>query len=168
MIQRPILDMDPKLDLVLERVVDLPPELVWKAWTTPEHLKAWFAPKPWSTPDCTIDLRPGGMFRTVMRSPGGEDFDSTGCFLEVVPQEMLIWTSALGPGYRPLVMDLDRDLPFTGIILLEPAGENGTKYTAIAVHGERGLRERHDAMGFHDGWSTALNQLVEHMKRVEG
>ena len=58
---------DPKLDLVLERVVDVSPELVWSAWTTPEHLKHWFAPVPWKTVDCgmiiftaVISLAPHG------------------------------------------------------------------------------------------------------------
>ena len=52
---------DPKLDLVLERIVEVPRELVWMAWTTPEHLKKWFTPVPWTTVDCEIDLRPGGI-----------------------------------------------------------------------------------------------------------
>ena len=51
--------LDPKTDLVLERVVDVAPELVWKAWTTPEYLKQWFTPAPWKTVGCEIDLRPG-------------------------------------------------------------------------------------------------------------
>ena len=55
---------DPKLDLVLERVIDVPRRLVWEAWTRPEHLKEWFCPKPWGVSDCEIDLRPGGIFRT--------------------------------------------------------------------------------------------------------
>ena len=59
---------DPRLDLILERIVDVPPELVWAAWTTPEHVKQWFTPAPWKTVECEIDLRPGGIFRTVMRS----------------------------------------------------------------------------------------------------
>ena len=92
---------DPALDLVLERVVDVPRELVWKAWTTPEILKRWFTPAPWTTVACEIDLRPGGRFHTVMRSPEGKDHPGTGCFLEVVEHEKLVWTSALGPGYRP-------------------------------------------------------------------
>ena len=41
------------------------------AWTHPEHLKRWFTPAPWTTVDCEIDLRPGGIFRTTMRSPDG-------------------------------------------------------------------------------------------------
>ena len=38
--------IDPKLDLMIERTVDVPPSLVWQAWTTPHHLKEWFCPKP--------------------------------------------------------------------------------------------------------------------------
>src|SRR5690242_2821697 len=92
---------NPSLDLVLERVVDVPRELVWSAWTTPEHIKKWFTPAPWTTIACEIDLRPGGAFRTTMRSPEGEEFPNVGCYLEVVPNERLVWTNALGPGFRP-------------------------------------------------------------------
>ncbi|MBO0700741.1 MAG: SRPBCC domain-containing protein, partial [Zavarzinella sp.] len=84
---------DPKLDLVLERVVDVPVELVWLCWTVPEHVKKWFTPAPWTTVACEIDLRPGGMLRTVMRSPEGEEFPHVGCFLEVVKNERLVWTT---------------------------------------------------------------------------
>jgi len=63
--------INPKLDLVLVRVVDVPRHLVWEAWTKPEHLKVWFCPKPWGVSDCEIDLRPGGVFRTTMLSPDG-------------------------------------------------------------------------------------------------
>ncbi len=92
---------DPRLDLVLERIVDVPRELVWKAWTTPEYLMKWFTPVPWMTVECEIDLRPGGVFRTVMRSPEGVDHPNTGCYLEVVENEKLVWTDALEQGYRP-------------------------------------------------------------------
>jgi len=92
---------DPKLDLSLDRIVDVPRELVWRAWTTPEHVKKWFTPAPWTTVDCEIDLRPGGIFRTVMRSPEGQTFPNVGCYLEIVENEKLIWTNAVAPGYRP-------------------------------------------------------------------
>jgi len=74
----------PCLDLVLERVVDVPRELVWRAWTMPEHLMKWFTPVRWKTVACEIDLRPGGRFHTVMQSPEGREFRNVGCYLEVI------------------------------------------------------------------------------------
>jgi uncharacterized protein YndB with AHSA1/START domain len=153
---------DPKLDLVLERVVDVPKELVWIAWTTPEHLKKWFTPAPWTTVDCEIDLRPGGAFRTVMKSPEGQEFPNVGCYLEIIKNEKLVWTNVLAPGYRPanrpsgITCDA---ISFTAVISLESHG-NGTKYTALVLHGDEEGRKKHEEMGFHDGWGKALDQLV--------
>lgn len=153
--------LDPKRDLKLERVVNVPRELVWRAWTTPEDVKKWFTPVPWRTVDCEIDLRPGGIFRTVMRSPEGKEFPGTGCYLEVVPNEKLVWTSALEPGFRP-ARQIPEAFIFTAIILMEPSGA-GTKYTAIAMHQDEEGAKKHSDMGFHDGWGKALDQLVEHV-----
>ncbi len=145
---------DPKLDLVLERVIDVPRELVWAAWTKPEHIKKWFTPAPWTVADCEIDLRPGGMFRTTMRSPEGKEFPNVGCYLEVVPNERLVWTDALLPGYRPAPE------PFmSAVLLLKPEGK-GTRYTAIAIHRDEAGRKQHEEMGFQEGWGKALDQLV--------
>jgi uncharacterized protein YndB with AHSA1/START domain len=160
---------DPKLDLVLERVVDVPRELVWQAWTTPEHVTQWFTPAPWTTVDCEIDLRPGGIFRTVMRSPDGEEFPNVGCYLEVVEHERLVWTDVLEPGFRPAsrVSDHVADMGLTGftaVISLESHGR-GTKYTAIAMHKSEAERQHHEALGFHQGWGAALDQLVALMTR---
>ena len=92
---------DPELDLVLERVVDVPPRLVWEAWTRPEHLRRWFVPRPWEIVRCEVDLRPGGAFSFTMRSPEGQEFPHTGCYLEIVPGTRLSWTDVLLPGFRP-------------------------------------------------------------------
>lgn len=154
MTKRP--DFNPELDLILERVVDVRPELVWKAWTQPEHLKKWFTPKPWETIACEIDLRPGGIFSTTMRSPEGEVMPTDpGCYLEVVENRKLVFTDALGPGFRP-----KNEAFMTAVVLLEPEG-SGTRYTAIAMHADPDGRTKHEEMGFLNGWSTALDQLVE-------
>ena len=159
---------DPRLDLVLERVVDVPPHLVWMAWTQPEHLVKWFTPAPWTTVACEIDLRPGGLFRTVMRSPEGQDHENIGCYLDLVENRRLVWTDMLGPGYRPRSTGLNTDTNcgfFTAFILLEPAG-TGTRYTARVLHGAEADRKRHEEMGFHEGWGTALDQLVAAVKAM--
>lgn len=142
------------LDLVLTRIVAVPRQLVWRAWTEPKHLVKWFTPAPWSTIDCEIDLRPGGIFRTVMRSPDGKEFPNVGCYLDVVKYERLTWTDALAPGYRPAIA------PFmTAILTLEDC-EGGTRYTARALHKDDADRQKHADMGFTHGWGKALDQLV--------
>lgn len=149
---------DPKFDLVLERDIDVPVELVWKVWTTPEHLKHWFVPKPWSLARCTIDLRPGGEFSSVMLSPEGKEFPNNGCYLEVVPNERLVFTDTLLAGYRPSPKPF-----FTAALLLEPRN-GGTRYTAIAIHGDEATRKQHEEMGFHDGWGTVVTQMTDYIK----
>jgi len=152
-------DHDPERDLVPERVVDVPPELVWEAWTRSEHLEQWFVPRPWSIAEVEIDLRPGGVFRVAMRNPEGEILpNAPGCYLEVVENRRLAWTDALGPGYRPSAEPF-----FTAVITMEPEGP-GTRYVARAIHGNPDDRKKHEEMGFHDGWGTVLDQLVQHVK----
>ncbi len=165
---RPIVHQpDPDLDLVLQRVVDVPSRLVWKAWTTPDLLKRWFTPVPWQTVDCEIDLRPGGIFRTVMRGPEGQEFANAGCYLEIVEWEKLVWTGALGPGYRPrpsAVAPADSFL-MTAVITLESLGM-WTQYTALVIHGDAEARKKHEQMGFQQGWGRALDQRVALVKSL--
>jgi uncharacterized protein YndB with AHSA1/START domain len=151
---------DSKLDLVLERFIDVPPELVWTAWTEPEHVREWLAPEPWTIVDCEIDLRPGGMFRFVMRSPEGQDFPNVACYLEVVPGKRLVWTDALLPGYRPSEKPF-----FTAIVSMKPE-KTGTRYIAMAIHRDEAGRKQHEEMGFHEGWGQVLEQLVAYARKI--
>jgi uncharacterized protein YndB with AHSA1/START domain len=156
-----------KLDLTFERIVDVPVELVWQAWTTPEHLMPWFCPLPWKTVACEIDLRPGGIFSTVMRSPEGQDFPNHGCYLEVKENEKLVWTNALLPGFRPAAVSEKNstvEFMFTAMIELQ-AVASGTRYTATVIHANEAGSKQHAQMGFYEGWGKALDQLVEFTKK---
>src|SRR5262245_19192132 len=74
-------------ELVITRVIDAPREKVFKAWTEPELLKQWFAPRPWTTPLAELDVKPGGCSLIVMRSPDGKEYPNRGVYLEVVENE---------------------------------------------------------------------------------
>lgn len=147
-------------DLILTRTIDVPPAIVWKMWTEPEHIVKWFAPLPWTTVDCEIDLRQGGLFRTVMRSPEGKDYPNAGCILELVKNEKLVFTDCLTADYRPSNKPF-----FTAILTFEKHGD-GTKYTARAMHKDAEDRKTHENMGFYEGWGQCLDQLVEVAKKI--
>jgi len=160
------------LDLSLERTIDAPRSLIWKAWTDPEHVKKWWAPAPWTTSQCEMDLRPGGVFRTVMRSPEGQEFPHVGCFLELIENEKMVMTNALEPGYRPASVGKGgemadcADIPFTSVLTLKERGGK-THYSVNVLHKDEAGRRRHEEMGFHDGWNMCLDQLIDVVSQLK-
>lgn len=153
---------NPTLDLIFERIVPVAKERIWQGWTQPDLVKKWFTPSPWKTIDCNIDLRAGGLFSTLMQSPEGQEFPNVGCYLEVIENKKLVWTNTLLPGFRPATIDKD-GFAFTAIICLE-SHPQGTKYTATVIHGDEESCKKHNAMGFHEGWGAALDQLIALIK----
>lgn len=148
-------------DLVLQRVIDAPPEKVFKAYTDPAILSQWFAPTPWSITDAVVEPRAGGRFNFVMHGPDGERFPNAGIFLEVVENRRLISTDALTPDWKPA------GAPFmVARIELEPTGDGRTKYTATASHWNAESMKQHEQMGFHEGWGQVADQLNELVKTL--
>ena len=144
-------------DLVLERTVPISAEQLWMGWTDSTILTKWFTPSPWVTTEAEINPVPGGIFRTVMCGPDGERNEGTGCVLEAVENRRFVWTSALEPGYIPVVAS-DGFL-FTAILDFIPT-ESGTIYRATARHSTAADAAAHAEMGFEAGWGAALDQLV--------
>ena len=147
-------------ELVLTRTFNAPPEKVFRAWTEPELLTQWFAPLPWTTPRAELDVRPGGTNFIVMRSPEGEDFPSAGVYLEVVKNERLVITDAYTRAWEP------SSQPFMTIILTFEDIGGKTRYTARVLHWTAADRERHEQMGFHQGWGQCADQLAELLQRI--
>jgi uncharacterized protein YndB with AHSA1/START domain len=140
-------------ELVLARLMAAPRPAIWRCWTEPDLLKRWFVPAPWSIAEVALDLRPGGGFRTTMRSPEGEDFPNAGVYLAIDEGQGLVFTDAYTAGWQPSAKPF-----FTGLISLEDAPE-GTRYVARARHWTEEDRARHEAMGFHEGWGRCAEQL---------
>jgi uncharacterized protein YndB with AHSA1/START domain len=147
-------------DLVLTRIIDAPREKVYRCWTDPELVKQWFAPRPWSTSEVRMDVRAGGSSYVVMRDPDGNDYPNPGLFLEVVPNEKLVFTDAFTSAWQP------SEKPFMVVILTFEDEGGKTKYTAIARHWTAADREAHEKMGFHEGWGQCASQLEELAKSL--
>lgn len=143
-------------DLIITRTLRAPRTLLWRAWSDPQLLKEWWCPRPWTTEVRAFDLRPGGAFHTFMRGPDGGTSDNPGCFLEVVPQSRVVFTSMLTGGWRPHTPWLG----FTAIITMTDDNA-GSRYEARVMHPDPATCERHEELGFYDGWNTCITQLEE-------
>ncbi len=141
-------------ELVLTRVLKATPAQLFKAWTTPELMTQWFAPKPYETPLVEIEPRDGGKFRTVMKGPDDFHMDSTGVLLKVEKDRRIIFTDAFGPDWKPTEKAF-----FTAEILFDDLGDGRTRYTAIARHWSVEDAKEHEKMGFHGGWGQVASQL---------
>ena len=141
-------------ELVLTRLIDAPREKLYRAWTDATLLKQWFAPLPWTTPHAELDVRPGGTSNIVMRSPEGNDMPCPGVFLEVVPNQRLVFTDAYTSAWQP------SQKPFMTVILTFEDEGRKTRYTARVRHWTVADREAHEKMGFHQGWGQCADQLT--------
>ena len=142
----------PDLELVIERIFDAPRELVWKAWTEPEHLAQWWGPRGFTLPSCKVELRPGGAYRFHMRSPEGTEHRVHGVLREVVPPERFsytwAWVDAQGESGPETLLTLT-------------FGELGGK-TKLTLH--QAIFESVTARDQHrGGWNSALDCLAEYL-----
>lgn len=142
-------------ELVLTRLIGAPPERVYEAWTTPSLMKQWFAPRPWTTSVVELDVRPGGANRIVMCDPDGNEFPNRGIYLDVVPNQRLVFTDAYTEAWLPA------EKAFMTVMLTFEAEGGGTRYTARARHWSVADCEAHEKMGFFVGWGLCTDQLAE-------
>lgn len=147
-------------ELVLTRLIDAPPAKVYRAWTEPALLTQWFAPLPFTTPVAELDVRPGGANLIVMRAPDGTDMPNRGVYLEVVPNERLVFTNAYTQAWEP------SDKPFMTVILTFENEGGKTRYTARVRHWTDADRETHEKMGFHKGWGQCADQLAALVAKI--
>ncbi len=152
------LDLDPTTDLTFTRKLAVPRHLIWECWTQPQHIPHFFVPAPHRVTAVDIDLRVGGRFNTTFDVEGNA-MDNHGVYLDVVPDEKLVFTDTYTEGWKPAPE------PFmTAILLLSDASGGGTSYTAIARHRNPDSRKLHEDMGFFDGWGTVATQLEDYAK----
>ena len=149
-----MLDKDDVHELSFTRIIAAPRTAVYRCWTEPDLMKQWFTPPPFTTTHVETDVRPGGSSLVVMRSPDGQEFPNRGVYLDVVPNERLVFTDAYTQAWMPSAK------PFmTAILTFEDDGEGQTKYTATVRHWTAEDCETHKQMGFFEGWGKATDQL---------
>ncbi len=147
-------------ELSLSRLIDAPPEKLFRAWTEPDLIVQWFAPHPWCVEAAEMDVRPGGRSRIVMRGPDGAEAVSEGVYLEVVPNRRLVFTDAYAKAWQPSAH------PFLTILVDFVPVQDKTHYVARARHWTAEDLAHHEQLGFHKGWALCVDQLTELVARL--
>jgi uncharacterized protein YndB with AHSA1/START domain len=145
--------LDPDLDLVLTRDLNAPRDVIYSCWTNPAHLPHWFVPKPHRVTACALDVRVGGRCNSTF-DVEGQIMENKGIYLEVIPNEKLVFTDTYTEGWKPAA-----DPFMTAIVTFEDIGAGRTRYTAIARHRTAEAAAQHKAMGFFEGWGIVADQL---------
>lgn len=140
-----------KTSFTTRRVVDAPRELVFDAFTKPEHLSRWMGPRALVTLSCDIDLRVGGRYRSVFRTPDGQEVGFSGEFREIVRPERIVRTFV----YEPMP---DKEALET--LLLEEK-DRKTTITTITLHKTEADRDGHVNSGMEAGMTEGYARLDE-------
>lgn len=152
---------NPNLDLEVSRIIKAPRHIVWKVWTDPASFASWWVPAPAKCQVVEMDLQPGGALVTLISEDGGEyQAHMKACFLAIDPQERIVFTDALVGGWRP------SESPFITAVITMKDHPEGTEYHALAMHRNAQDRDKHEELGFHDGWTTVTGQLAELAERL--
>jgi len=138
-------------EIVISRVFDAPRDLVYRAWTDPDLMMRWLAPKDFTVLFAEADLRVGGKWRSGMRSPDGTDYFMHGAYRAIVESELLVFTHAweddTEPGHEP-----------GHYTLITVTFSDASGGTAMTFH-VAGLTSDESRDGQHAGWSQAFDHL---------
>lgn len=148
-------------EIVISRIFDAPREMVWQAWTNPDHISSWWGPGGFSAPPCEIDLRPGGQFRIDLNGPDGNIYPCKGTFREVVEPERIVYDGPAGetPG-------CGAGLPPDATVTVTFADQNSkTRLTIHTVLASEADRAAARSEGFIEGWEQSLDRLAETIVR---
>jgi uncharacterized protein YndB with AHSA1/START domain len=139
-----------RCEIVLTRVFNAPGKLVFDAFTKPELLRRWFGPRGWSLVVCEVDLRVGGGFRFVLRSPGGDQMGIRGTYCEI------------DAPYRSVHIEAFDDLPGESEVTTLLAERDGkTTLTATIVYASQEVRDAVLKSGMEHGAAESYDKLAE-------
>lgn len=137
-------------ELTVTRFIAAPPTRVWDVMAG--RIEEWWCPKPWRAEFRNLERRPGGVSDCTMYGPAGEVHPHPGTVLAWDEGRRFAFTDAIAG-------DLEPAGPFMiGIWSITPEGD-GTRYTAVARHWTEEDRQRHEEMGFREGWGACADQL---------
>ena len=137
-----------KRTVTIERSFDAPIELVWEAWTQPEHIAKWWSPKGMETKIIAHDFSVGGKWKYAMPMPNGTEFIAEGEYTEIVEFERICSLA----DFRPMTEGVE-------IQSLFKANGSKTDFTFHVIHPTEEYKIQQEKMGILNGWGSVFERL---------
>lgn len=126
-------------EVVFRRLLEAPPEQVWKIWSDPDHLRHWFGPAGFRLTTLEFTFVPGGVWRFLMHPPDGSDIPNRIVFREVVPPSKLVYENSWDRPGAPLdftvVVRFEADGPRTRLSIHMTFRDAAAMKTAVETYG---------------------------------
>lgn len=138
--------------IMITRQFDAPRHLVYRAWTTPDLIRRWWAGDRGTVTSAEVDLRPGGRWRYVMTANGGFEVAFHGEYREIIPDERIVCTEVF------------EGMPEAGAVSTATFAEQDgrTTLTILVEHTSQQHRDMHLASGMEEG----MNESFDHLEQV--
>lgn len=138
-------------EVVITREFAAPARLLFAAYSTPEHVMAWFGPKGWPLTLCEMDFREGGRFRFAMTGPDGRQGTPFGGeYLQIVPNRKIVYDNGFeAPGAEKMVVSISFD----------EEGET-TRLTIRTLFASVAMKDEHMGAGYEAGVRSSLDQFA--------
>lgn len=150
--------------ILMIRTFDAPRELVWTAFTEPQHVSKWYGGSAFGGHVRSMDVRKGGLWQHTARFADGREVELDFVYLEVVRPERLVWTNAPGKPLQPGMMHVENT------VTLEDAGAQ-TRWKLVARFDSIADRDQAVANGFArviEAGSETLNEMLRALARAAG
>lgn len=153
-------------ELVITRVFDAPRELVWKAWSEPEHFRKWWGPKDFACPVCKIDFQVGGQYLFCMRSKEEQEYWSTGNYKEIITNEKIVFSHSFADengnivpatyyGFEDFILEMEITVTFHDFDGIPGKTEMILKQVGMPISHLEGM---------DSGWNESFDKLGESLK----
>ena len=164
------IEMPSEQTFAISRLINAPRALVFKAWTDPKHLAQWWGPDKFTVPVCEMDVRPGGSYRIVMRSPEGEEYPLKGVYRDIIQPERLMLTENWE----------EHPAKWQDLLLKYGAGKASNEALDLVTFEDRSgktlltiktlfdsvtVRDAMVKMGMTEGWAQSLDRLEKYLAK---
>lgn len=151
-------------ELIIERIFDAPPELMFEIWSSCEHLKHWWGPREWPMKECSMDFRIDGVWHYCLRGPNeGDESWGIAIYREINKPDKIVYQDNFSDKDR----NINEEMPGMLITVEFFEHEGKTRQVSTTLFDTPETRQKIVEMGVVEGMSSSMERLDEYLMTIQ-